>query len=245
MKLRVVSWNIHKGIGGVDRKYSLERVADVLNGEGADIALLQEVADGWPAAGADMQAQRLTSLTDLQHHAFAPEHRFSVGGYGNAILSRYPLMKEHRIDLKIGWRKQRSALQATVLLNNSEASADLAVTSLHLGLAEMERRAQLKSLFEAEHVATDHTPMILAGDFNDVFGRLERKYLQPQRFERAVRREPSFPALLPFLSLDGIYTRGITNLGGGVVRRALARTASDHCPLAATLDVQLGQVTPD
>jgi endonuclease/exonuclease/phosphatase family metal-dependent hydrolase len=26
MRLRVVTWNIHKGIGGVDRRYRLERI---------------------------------------------------------------------------------------------------------------------------------------------------------------------------------------------------------------------------
>src|SRR5213078_512593 len=30
MRLRVVTWNIHKGIGGVDRRYSLERTISVL-----------------------------------------------------------------------------------------------------------------------------------------------------------------------------------------------------------------------
>lgn len=237
MKLRVLSWNIHKGIGGLDRKYSLERIADLLNEQDADIALLQEVADGWPQAGGHRQAERLTSLTDLRHHAFAPEHRFKTGGYGNAILSRYPLIDQHRIDLKIGWRKQRSALQATVLLNDADESADLAVTSLHLGLAETERRAQLKSLFEAEHVATESTPMILGGDFNDVFGGLERRFLQAERFERAVERAPSFPAIFPFFSLDGIFTRDVNNLEGRIVSDRMARQASDHRPLVATIQV--------
>ena len=42
--IRVVSWNIHKAIGGVDRRYDLSRVTDVLAEQKPHIALLQEVA---------------------------------------------------------------------------------------------------------------------------------------------------------------------------------------------------------
>ena len=30
MKVRILSWNIHKGIGGIDRKYELGRVVEEL-----------------------------------------------------------------------------------------------------------------------------------------------------------------------------------------------------------------------
>ena len=44
MRLRILTWNIHKGIGGVDRLYRINRVVDVLREELPDVALLQEVA---------------------------------------------------------------------------------------------------------------------------------------------------------------------------------------------------------
>lgn len=40
MHLRVLSYNIHKGIGGLDRRYRPDRVQDVLEHYAADIVLL-------------------------------------------------------------------------------------------------------------------------------------------------------------------------------------------------------------
>src|SRR5436190_853215 len=48
MQFRVVSWNIHKGIGGADRRYRLERIVEVLQALAPDIAMLQEVAEDMP-----------------------------------------------------------------------------------------------------------------------------------------------------------------------------------------------------
>ena len=43
MHFRLISYNIHKGIGGVDRRYDLGRVIETINFYRPDIALLQEV----------------------------------------------------------------------------------------------------------------------------------------------------------------------------------------------------------
>ncbi len=236
MKLRILTWNIHKGIGGVDRRYSLERVAEVIRLARPDVALLQEVADGWPPAGHEIQAERLGEMTELEHLAFAPEHRFKVGGYGNAILSRFPILDRFRLDLKIGWRKQRSALQARVLLPG-EKRQTCVVTNLHLGLAEVERRQQLRLLFESEQMMTEHEPAVIAGDLNDVFGGLEKRFFSQRGFCRAVERARSFPAYSPFFSLDGIFIRGFTKNHGTVLRTPQTRFASDHLPLLSEVVV--------
>ncbi|MFN5756450.1 MAG: endonuclease/exonuclease/phosphatase family protein, partial [Planctomycetia bacterium] len=41
--MRLLSWNIHKGIGGRDRRYSLARIIDCIEAENPDIICLQEV----------------------------------------------------------------------------------------------------------------------------------------------------------------------------------------------------------
>ena len=43
-----MTYNIHKGIGGVDRRYELNRVIEVLRSCEPDIAFLQEVDEGAP-----------------------------------------------------------------------------------------------------------------------------------------------------------------------------------------------------
>src|SRR5664279_2425739 len=91
MHFRVVSWNIHKGIGGADRRYRLERIIEVLQLLAPDVALLQEVAEDMPRSGFHDQPSALAEALGMKHLAFGPEHRFKMGGYGNAILSRWPL----------------------------------------------------------------------------------------------------------------------------------------------------------
>lgn len=237
MLLTILSWNIHKGIGGLDRRYLLTRVADVINDVDPDIALLQEVADHWPPAGGELQGQRLTEMTSLRHLAFSPEHRFTQGGYGNAVLSRYPIIDTHRIDLTVGWRKQRSALQALIRLPDESESKSrrLVATSLHLGLGEGERREQLSTLLEHDGVVSRGSPSVLGGDFNDVFGSLARRF--PERYARVGERELSFPAALPVFCLDGIYVSGLEIHKGGVHRGRGCRFASDHLPLVAKVEL--------
>ena len=77
MRLRILSWNIHKAIGGVDRAYSLIRVAEVINDLQPDIALLQEVADGWPRAGRDLQGEKQVWI----HTGMFPCFRGGAGAY--------------------------------------------------------------------------------------------------------------------------------------------------------------------
>ena len=41
--MRLLSYNIHKGIGGRDRRYRLERIIQVIEAENPDFICLQEV----------------------------------------------------------------------------------------------------------------------------------------------------------------------------------------------------------
>src|SRR5687767_10135886 len=103
MKLRLVSYNIHKCIGGVDRRYEPERTAEVLRKLDADILLLQEVDAGVPRSRGDNQTEVLGDLVGMRYRTWYPNVDVRGGGqYGNAILSRYPIIESSNIDLT--WR---------------------------------------------------------------------------------------------------------------------------------------------
>lgn len=243
LKIRVLSWNIHKGVGGVDRRYELSRVVDLIRHVDADLVLLQEVAQDWPGARRDDQVKLLQEELGFQHQAFGPEHRFSVGGYGNAIYSRYPLRDVHHLDLTIDWRKKRGALLARVMARFDDSDGkhhqrSLLVTNMHLGLAESERSRQLEKFFAEAPFAGSHleTPWIVAGDLNDLYGSLGPKHLAPRGFERCGERYRTFPAFAPLRPLDGIFVRGSARIvGAGVARGPHHNRASDHLPLVADL----------
>lgn len=242
MRVRIVTWNIHKGIGGVDRRYRIERVIQLLKAQAPDVALLQEVADELPRSNYHDQATLLSEALEMPHIAYGPQHRFSVGGYGNAILSRWPLSNVHHVDLTIGTRKKRGVLQARSRVRFERHSRTLVLHNLHLGLAGLEREQQLERFLSSEPFKGLHhrTPIVLGGDLNDLWGTLGTRFLGPAGFTRAGRLANTFPAWLPVRPLDGLFVRGdVTARRCGAARDALARQASDHLPLVADLELVL------
>ena len=70
MQFRLLTYNIHKGIGGVDRKYRPERVVATIAHCAPDIVLLQEVDDGVPRSHHHRQVDLLADQLGLPYRAF-------------------------------------------------------------------------------------------------------------------------------------------------------------------------------
>ena len=243
MRLRVITYNIHKCIGGVDRRYDPLRVARVIARYEPDLLLLQEVDQNARRSNADRQVDVLGDFLGFRHRTYFPNVRLRSGGeYGNAILSRFPLTETSNIDVTVPPKKRRSILHARyrVRLNGSgtKQTRTLHVYNLHLGLSGIERKMQLRMFLESHPFVGLHhrTPILVAGDFNDVWGTLGKKLLTPAGFRGSKRQVLTFPSWGPIRPLDAIYVRGDVSLRH--VHRArteLARRASDHLPLVADL----------
>jgi endonuclease/exonuclease/phosphatase family metal-dependent hydrolase len=239
MRLRVLTWNIHKGIGGIDRRYRPERVIELLIHHGPDIVLLQEVDEGAKRSREHRQIDLIGDALGLRHRIYAPTHRLrSQGQYGNAILSRWPLTNINYLDLTIGQKKKRGAICARARVRSGSTTRSVVIYNLHLGLAGSERGKQLQRFLEHYPLPRLHrnTPLILGGDFNDLWGSLGKRYLQPKGFERAGLLQKTFPAWMPVRPLDAIFVRGdlrIENCAPSKLK--VARQASDHLPLIANL----------
>ncbi len=236
--LRVATYNIHKAIGGVDRKYRPERVIEVLRACRVDLVLLQEVDEGAPRSRHHRQVDLLGDALELPHRAFFANVRLKRGRYGNALLSRVPLDHRENIDLTRRFKKARSALHARLTVELGARRRRVWVYNVHLGLAEAERRGQLRDLLEwhgAQRVHGD-VAVLLGGDLNDVWGRLGRTVLEPAGFSCVAAREATFPALRPLRPLDALFVRGPVRVTRcRVCDSPLAREASDHLPLVASL----------
>ena len=235
MKLRVMTFNIHKGIGGIDRKYRPDRTAELIAHYGPDIALLQEVDENVKRSEFHRQVDILGEALAMRHRGFGPNVKVARGRYGNAILSRWPLTNVINVDLTLKPKKARGALYAKCRVRKGKRSRTVVIFNMHLGLAGFERKIQLKRLI-AKFDFHGSTPMILGGDFNDVWGTLGKKILAPVGFVRAGRLLNTFPAYLPTRPLDGIHVRGEVEVVRCFrSRMALAKRASDHLPLIADL----------
>jgi endonuclease/exonuclease/phosphatase family metal-dependent hydrolase len=240
VKLRVLSYNIHKCIGGVDRKYQPERIAEVIRRQDADVLLLQEVDAGVKRSNGDKQTELLGDLLGMKHYTWFPNVDVGGGGhYGNAILSKYPLIESSNIDLSIRFKKARSVLHGVIRVRHDDVDRTVHVFNMHLGLARFERRIQLRKFLDCHPFANLHneTPIVVGGDLNDVYGGLG-ELLRPAGFRGVDRRPLTFPAWGPVRPLDAIFVRGCMDFVK--LHRCdseLAKRASDHRPLIA--DVQL------
>jgi endonuclease/exonuclease/phosphatase family metal-dependent hydrolase len=248
MPFRVVTYNIHKGIGGLDRRYRPERIVETLTQYEPDIVLMQEVDDLVPRSRCDCQVELFADALDLKYYAFQRNVKLKRGHYGNAILSRFPLADVQNIDLTIPLKKRRRALLAHCKLRYNGHQRSLLIGNVHLGLAGFERKIQLRRILEAEVVqhTQRRTPTIIAGDYNDVWGLLGKQIMQPAGFATVGKSIRTFPAAFPVQGLDRMFYRGDLNADHAFASRSkIAREASDHLPLVVDFQLQIDtQINP-
>ena len=221
--VRIATYNIHRG-RGLDGRTSLDRIGEVLREIDADVVGVQEIFAA--------QAEHLARDLDMQLVTGVTAHR-SDGAFGNAILTRLGLRGVATFDLSVRTREARGGIRVD-LGYHSEV---LHVFNVHLGLARRERAEQVKWLVERHILWDDRTgPRVVVGDLNEWF---------PGRVGRALRKEFSslrprrtHPAPLPLWSLDRIYwDHAVRGESMRVHQSRLARVASDHLPLVATLRI--------
>ena len=224
-RLRIASYNIHCGVG-IDGRFNEKRILEVLKEIDADVIGLQEVESR--ASGIDMLAW-LSEETGYQA-VFGSTLVTAEGTYGNGLLARCDVARTRLLDLSFRRREPRGAISADLQCNGEQ----IRIVATHLGLRPAERREQVDQLLKLFRESPDDRA-ILMGDLNEWFlwGRPLRKLHSYFCYTPALA---TFPAMLPFLALDRIWThppRMLHNLR--VHKTRTARKASDHLPLVAEL----------
>jgi endonuclease/exonuclease/phosphatase family metal-dependent hydrolase len=241
MRFRLVTWNMHKGIGGLDGQYNIHRVIRTLEQCHPDIVHLQEVDDDAPRSRHHRQVDVLAEALALPHRAYQPNVTLRRGAYGNAVISRFPLHPARNLDLTWRFKKRRGAqIVSAAIPVPHRPHQPVMLVNLHLGLIEFEQKIQLRRLLACDEVKSleQTVPLIIAGDMNDVLGRLGRHILEPQGYSSAANGKYTFPAFFPVRALDQIFYRGGLALRRCFIPHSLeARQASDHLPLIADFEI--------
>ncbi len=230
MTIRILSYNIHGGTG-TDGRHDYRRLNLFMRENRIDIALLQEV-EMRPArrrAGHDM--------TDLCNDFYNIVEGVAVsepeGWFGNAILSRFPVLESETIDITVKGRQPRNIMEAII----TTAEGPLRVLNTHKGLNHGERRAQLRKLYHLldRHIAL---PLFIGGDINE-WHTSSKAMKELNSALRPVHIGRTFPSLLPVFSLDRIWCRpgGIVR-SAGTLKNRQTRTYSDHLPVIAELSLE-------
>ena len=247
MKLRVLSYNIHKGFSTRNRRFVLSRIRDAIRAVSADLVLLQEVLgehtghaekhEDWPATPQfEFLAEEL-----WPHFAYGRNAVYSAGHHGNAVLSRHPILAMENIDISTNRLESRGLLHVTIACPGIGARP-LHAICVHLGLLESERRVQLRRICARIESQVPHEdPLVLGGDFNDWrvrANRVFRRKLEVIEAHSLLHGAPArtFPSWLPALRLDRIYCRRFRPTRADSLTGRPWNELSDHAARFAELE---------
>jgi endonuclease/exonuclease/phosphatase family metal-dependent hydrolase len=263
MKIRIATYNIHKGVTAIGSRPRIHALKLAISSLSADIVFLQEVqgrhdffalrhAAKWP-----QQSQHEFLAGDVQHSAYGMNAVYDHGHHGNALLSNFPIVSSNNHDVSDHQFESRGILHCIVRIQERDVHCYV----VHLGLFAGSRLRQIEALIQAvTHTTESDSPIIIAGDFNDwtnaLSASLRKKLGVTEVFDevlssrsfgsylrrlsgRGPRKSPArtFPAAMPVLKLDRIYVRGLKIEHAQVLHGARWARLSDHAPLVADLKI--------
>lgn len=236
-RLRIATYNIHKCIG-IDRRYSPERIVDVLREINADVVALQEVICQSQLHPRDHQAEFIAGELEMEFR-LGENRKLNGADYGNVILSRYPINDHKNFDISVSKYEPRGCLRAEIAIEDSI----LHFINLHMGTSYFERRKQVHKIL-AKHVLDSSDLIgsrIVAGDFNEwingVTTRMFRSAFNSIDPKLHLGRTRTFPGYLPLVHLDHVYFDDRFTLTGAALHRSRSSIlASDHLPIYADFE---------
>ncbi len=173
--VRVVSYNIHKGLSALGVRESVQELRLGLHGLRADLAFLQEV-QGRNDRQATLNAQHEMIAAALRlEAAYGRNAVHQYTDHGNALLSRFPILSIENEDISDHKMEQRGLLHACVEVGGHQVHCFV----VHLGLFAGSRGRQLDALVSRiDSLVPQHCPILIAGDFNDWSNALSQKLIQ-------------------------------------------------------------------
>lgn len=166
--LRVLCYNIHYG-QGMDGRHNIQRLADVIKAAKPDLVALQEVDVGVLRSGRVHQLQKLGEMTGLTAR-FGPTQHYEGGLFGNAVLTRLPILDEHIQPLPYTDatpERQTYPRGALVITVQAPDGRPLRFISTHFQHNVPEDRVEeARAINKLFADPADKLRTILAGDFN-------------------------------------------------------------------------------
>lgn len=230
--IKVVSYNIKNG-QGMDGRVDLSRTADVLQALDADIICLQEIDKYRRRSFFCNQAAKLARIMQMEY-VFGSAIRYIIGAYGNALLSRYPVIKSvnHQLPVPTG-RSKRAMLEMHCTIGGKK----LRVFNTHM---ELDRKLRLKQIenFIVPLILSTDSAAILCGDLNETPDDAGVKFLYDCFKDSFVANTGSvtatFRADQPVERMDYILLNPACR---AVDYKIIPSLASDHLPVMAWVEL--------
>ena len=224
----VLCWNIHHG-RGLDGRVDVRRIAAEIRKHDADFVCLQEVDRGVARSRRIDLPARLAELCAMRV-AFGKNLDFQGGDYGNAILSRWPIVRSenHRYRM-LRPNEQRGVLELVARVHGRR----LRILNTHLGTGRDATERLLHSRRIVELACVDDLACVVAGDFNDYPDSPVHRVFADAGFVDAwsvagIGSGGTYPSRKAVRRIDWVHSHG-------PIRAKLAAVgdseASDHLPL--------------
>ena len=238
-RLRVLTVNTHKGFTAFNRRFILPELREAVRSTSADLVFLQEVLGGH-----DGHASKFSNWPQMSQYEFLADSMWSDfaygrnavypdGHHGNAVLSKYPILRYTNLDISITGPERRGLLHCVLQVPGHD---EVHAICVQLSLLESHRQLQLKLLGQLLDSLPEDAPVIIAGDFNDWRQRADALLAGTGLHEVFVQRfgapARSFPARWPLLRLDRIYLRNASSHDPRILGNKPWTHLSDHLPLA-------------
>ena len=236
-----MTFNIQHGLNFIkllnkERVIDLDAVAKTIKEENADIVGLNEVYNDINHLVTNEQVKYLTSKLGYNYYFFGQSITIKETiGYGNAIISKYPLTNfvVHKIEDPIikdedAFYESRSIIECDLLVNNEV----IKIFVTHLGLAKSEQKNGIRKIIEL----LKNEKTILMGDFNmqednDNIISLSN-YIDNSSYLIEGKKE-TYPSNNPNMKIDYIFTKNLKVKDSKVVKKIV----SDHFPIINTIEI--------
>lgn len=241
-EIKIMSYNIYHGEQHyVPGKSNLVQVAEIINKYNPDFVALQEVdsmtdRSAWLHNGVPKElVMELAALTGM-YGFFGKAIDYSNGGYGEGILSRFPVKStNYNLPIPAG-----GEIRALLLVNYTFPNGqEIIFAGTHLCHQFNENRvAQAKAICDI--FKNNTTPIIMGGDFN-FLPDSEPYNIITSRFKDAavVKGNPKFtyPFDKPDRRLDYVF---LSSSDKWIIKEVevIPVSPSDHMPVLVTLELK-------
>lgn len=252
MNLKVATYNIWSGRNNIEiQTRNYDWTADVISEIGPDIIGLQEVGKG-PCYGFPNAYNIEEDVPEYlgkklgMYAYFAPAITRNSYGYGNALLSKYPIKSVKNVKIP---EVSPNIENRCVLVAEIDVCNGITVLVTHFGLSPEEHRQGVKTVLAL--IEESKTPVIFMGDLNimpdneilkPLFERLSdtangslQPYTWPSAFTRHTGATEKEYDMDRQRKVDYIFTTQHFKTLKSDIHFSLA---SDHLPFVADLEIQ-------
>jgi endonuclease/exonuclease/phosphatase family metal-dependent hydrolase len=233
VRVTVLTYNIYHG-EDANGGSNLDAVAGIINSLEPALVALQEV-DNKTGRAKELDLTAELSLRTGMQGIFGKAMDYG-GGYGEAVLSRHPVIEtKNNLLPHTSKAEPRAALKVLIEL---PGGMKIAFVGTHLD----HQRDQSNRMMQAKRIIELYEnydlPIVLAGDLNatpdsDPINLLGRQWSDAAQDNS----QPTFPSVKPARRIDYIMYKPKGRWKVVEVRVIDEKVASDHCPVFAVLEL--------